>query len=355
MDAVLSAVFNKTISLAKYGVKSHWVFEFKSPAIKQFSVDKRKKTKRIAADKLKDNEECLSETDKIKLVKKSFYIKYDHIKKAQEMLKLMGVPYVNSFEEAESQCAALNFLYATATEDIDYILFSGNRMLTNFSNKKEIIEIDRGEILKELNITQDQLLDLAIVLGTDYKSGGIQGIDPYTVLDDLKKFKFDMEKYVKSLEDYNDSLRKEGKPIKYHVPANFLKSRDEIKETYLEANVIDNKEFELVRQQVPQFDYNSPEMESLLKCESESINKSFKQELKIPLYWQKPKCDELKTFLKTHLLPSEYDYNERIKELELLFEYYEKFGKPVTFTDIVNKTCYRNRHYQKLRHVQTVY
>jgi flap endonuclease-1 len=55
-------------------------------------------------------------------------------------------------------------------------------------------------VLKELEISQEQLIILGILVGTDYNIGGIKGIGPKKALGLIKKYK----------QDY-DSLFKEAK------------------------------------------------------------------------------------------------------------------------------------------------
>ena len=52
--------------------------------------------------------------------------------------------------------------------------------------KPEILYIDK--ILKRLEITLEQLIDIGILIGTDYNPGGVEGIGPKKALKLIKKY-----------------------------------------------------------------------------------------------------------------------------------------------------------------------
>src|SRR5436189_6370257 len=96
--------------------------------------------------------------------------------------------YMEAPGEAEAQVAALNkaaIINAGVTDDGDAILFGCIKVLSGFSNKCYVNEIDVEILLKNLGMTREQLIDLGIILGTDYCQG-ITGLKP---IDAYKKFK----------------------------------------------------------------------------------------------------------------------------------------------------------------------
>ena len=88
---------------------------------------------------------------------------------AKKMLRLMGMPIIEAPSEAEATCAALckaGKVFATATEDLDALTFGTKILLRGFNSKKEpITEIDYNEMLKELNMTHAEFVDLCILCG----------------------------------------------------------------------------------------------------------------------------------------------------------------------------------------------
>src|SRR3989344_9388044 len=90
--------------------------------------------------------------------------------------------------------------FACVSQDYDNLIFGCPRLLKNLSIagkrkktgtlgyttvKPELIVLK--DVLDHLNISLDQLIVLAIVIGTDYNPGGIKGIGPKTGLKLIKE------------------------------------------------------------------------------------------------------------------------------------------------------------------------
>ena len=93
----------------------------------------------------------------------------------KELLKLFGLPYIESPSEAEAQCAALEDLkltQGTITDDSDVLLFGGQRVYRNmFSPNKELELYFNRDISSLLGLNRDKLVVLAYFLGSDYTEG----------------------------------------------------------------------------------------------------------------------------------------------------------------------------------------
>ncbi|HET8719562.1 MAG TPA: flap structure-specific endonuclease, partial [Candidatus Nitrosotenuis sp.] len=92
--------------------------------------------------------------------------------------------------------------YASASQDYDSILFGAKRLVRNFTNsgrrkipnrntyievEPEIIESQK--VLDELGLTKEQLVDLGILVGTDFNPDGFERIGPKTALKMIKENK----------------------------------------------------------------------------------------------------------------------------------------------------------------------
>ena len=105
----------------------------------------------------------------------------------------MGLPVIESKEEADSTCAYLvknNLAYGTASEDMDILTFGSTRLIRNLTSKKnknKIMEISLETILEELEINQEQFIDICILLGCDY-SDTIKGIGYKRAYSIIKKY-----------------------------------------------------------------------------------------------------------------------------------------------------------------------
>jgi len=237
------AFFFKMLSLLNYAIMPVCVFDGKAPELKRKTLEKRRNIKVMAQQRLDqmDEEGVYDEEEEVKLKKKTVYIDSTKIRDVQYLLTIMGLPYVRSVGEADSQCAAMykaGVVNGVVTEDWDTVIF-GATIWKDFSNKKKVIEVNLKALLDELELTQEQLVDIAIILGTDY-CPGIKGIGPQTVIDDYKKAGCDMVKLIELLNDKNKAYGN----AKYEIPDDFVEKWRDVKEYYLRAKVIDPKSIE---------------------------------------------------------------------------------------------------------------
>ena len=125
------------------------------------------------------------------------------LEEAKEVIRALGLPIVQAPSEGEAQAAYLarkGDAYASVSQDYDNLIFNSPRLIRNLSiegrRKKagklgyekvnpEMIEL--REVLINLGINLDQLIVLAILMGTDYDPGGIKGIGPKTALKMVKE------------------------------------------------------------------------------------------------------------------------------------------------------------------------
>ena len=202
-------LFNKTIVLLEKGVIPIFVFDGKPPALKSKVLQNRKNIRKKAALKL---ENAVTEKEKIKYFKRSVSISKEQMEQCRELLDLMGIPYVQAPEEADSQCAYLNkkgLVDAVLTEDMDILTFGAPKIVRNLSSfHKNPIEIELNNILTSLNLNQDEFIELCILLGCDY-SGHISSINCSDIYDFYDKNRDFIEtiKEIRSNNYYTSSFK----------------------------------------------------------------------------------------------------------------------------------------------------
>jgi flap endonuclease-1 len=162
-------LINKLIS---HKITPIFVFDGKAPDIKKDTLSKRYDNRKEAEDKL-SNMDDLSAEERIMYFIKSTKLSGDIIKNTKLMLSTLGIPFIDSPEEADAQMVCLlknNLVHAVATEDMDLLTFGADRVLKNFFSTKEnkILEINREKMLKEIKLSQKEFIDLTILLGCDY-------------------------------------------------------------------------------------------------------------------------------------------------------------------------------------------
>lgn len=200
----LSGLFYRTINLMENGIKPVYVFDGKPPEIKAIEIARRKKIKEEAVKKY---EEALARGD-LEAAKRyaqmTSKLTEDMVEDAKKLLTAIGIPWVQAPAEGEAQAAYMatrGDVWAAGSQDYDSLLFGAPRLIRNLTItgrrklprkniyveiKPEIIVLD--EVLKKLGITREQLIDIAILLGTDYNPEGVKGIGPKTALKLIKTY-----------------------------------------------------------------------------------------------------------------------------------------------------------------------
>lgn len=234
----LKGLFNRNCNLIGHGVRPIFIFDGKPHELKTGVLDLRRERKELAE---KEWQAALEAGDLKRArmkAQQTSRITNDMLDDAKYLLKLMGIPYITARGEGEAQAAYMcskNIVYAVASQDYDSILFGASKLLRNLAlserrklpKKDEWIKvrteiIDLSENLIALNINREQLIDLAIMVGTDFNEG-IKGIGPKKALHIIRTYG--------SLEEAIDSLK--IPPIEF----------DEIRRIFLSPAV--NEDFNL--------------------------------------------------------------------------------------------------------------
>lgn len=224
-------LFNKIIFLLKNDIIPVFIFDGKPSKLKNQTLHDRRKTKLMYVHKLK---EVTNETDRIKYLKKTVYIGRKELNECRELLDMMGIPYINAPEEADSQCAYLakeGFVDAVYSDDMDILTFGSPIIIKNLiSLKNKPIELNLNSILEKLNLSYDEFIDFCILLGCDY-SNGISNIN-YNVIYEYYLRNRNIESTLKNLKEDN-----------FNVP--LLLNYKEIKKYYKEGPYIEITNLEI--------------------------------------------------------------------------------------------------------------
>ncbi|NPA97866.1 MAG: flap endonuclease-1 [Crenarchaeota archaeon] len=208
----LSGLFYRTINIMEHGIKPAYVFDGKPPEIKAKEIERRKKIKEDASKKY---EEAIRRGDleaARRYAMMAAKLTDEMVADAKKLLDAMGIPWVQAPAEGEAQAAFIasrGDAWASASQDYDSLLFGSPRLIRNLTItgrrklprknvyieiKPELIELKK--LLEALGITREQLIDIAIMLGTDYNPDGIKGIGPKKALQLIKAYG-SIEKIVK--------------------------------------------------------------------------------------------------------------------------------------------------------------
>jgi len=169
------------------GIKPIYIYDGKAPELKSETQAKRREIRDEAEQIYK---EALKEGDTEKARKyamRSSKLSPEIIESSKKLLTYMGIPYVEAKGEGEAQAAYLvsqGDAYAVASQDYDCLLCGAKRVVRNLavsSNLKNLEYYQLDRVLKELNITQEELIEMGILIGTDFCEG-LKGIGAKTAL-----------------------------------------------------------------------------------------------------------------------------------------------------------------------------
>lgn len=192
----LSGLFYRNIALLDEGIKLAYVFDGEYHELKGKTHEKRDAAKDVMRERY---EEARDEGDIEQMGRYSrgfMKLNSEMIAESKELLEAMGVAVVQAPGEGEMQAASFvqrGEAYAVGSQDYD-ALVCGARMIQNLTLAKkrklsngdfvyispEVIEYERT--LQELGVDGDQLICLAILVGTDFNAGGVHGIGPKKAL-----------------------------------------------------------------------------------------------------------------------------------------------------------------------------
>ncbi len=201
----LSGLFYRTINLLEEEIWPVYVFDGKTPEMKLLEIARRKKQREEALEKWMKALERGDKEEARKYAKRALFLTNEMVEDAKKLLTLMGVPWVQAPAEGEAQAAYMTRkgdTWAAGSQDYDALLFGSPRLVRNLAItgrrklpgkdeyvevKPEIIELDA--VLKALRLKdRSQLIDLAILLGTDYNPDGVPGIGPQKALKLIHEF-----------------------------------------------------------------------------------------------------------------------------------------------------------------------
>ncbi|KAL2753203.1 hypothetical protein ACRALDRAFT_1052155 [Sodiomyces alcalophilus JCM 7366] len=221
----LMGMFYRTLRMVDNGIKPLYVFDGAPPKLKSGELAKRTQRKHEAQEGLEEAMETGTAEDVEKFSRRTVRVTREHNAECQQLLKLMGIPYIVAPTEAEAQCAVLaraGKVYAAASEDMDTLTFDSPillRKLTYSEQRKEPIqEIHLSKVLEGLGMEREQFVDLCILLGCDYLDP-IPKIGPSTALKLIREHK--------TLEGVVDYIKNDPKQ-KYTIPDDwpFADARD---------------------------------------------------------------------------------------------------------------------------------
>jgi flap endonuclease-1 len=199
----LSGILFRVANFMQKGIKPVFVFDGKPAALKQETVNGRRKIRAEAGEKWKEAIERGDEAEAYKQARSSSKVDTTIIETSKELLRLMGLPTIQAPGEGEAQASymvAKGEARYVVSQDYDTLLFGAPTLVRNLtvSGKRKIrgrqvtVNPERlilAEVLEGLRLTREQLIEIGILIGTDFNPG-IEGIGPKTGLRIVQRGEF---------------------------------------------------------------------------------------------------------------------------------------------------------------------
>ena len=200
----ISGLFYRNVNLMELGIKLVFVFDGKPPELKAEEIERRSAQRRQAKDQYLKALQVGDMVQARKFAEASTVLRRDMVADAKSLLDAMGVPWVDAPSEGEAQAAVMaaeGTVNAVASQDHDSLVFgapvlvrnvtiSGKRRLPSKGIMINVVpeRITLAAVLSATGLSREQLVDFAILLGTDFNPDGFEGVGPVRAMNYLKKY-----------------------------------------------------------------------------------------------------------------------------------------------------------------------
>ena len=234
----LSGLLYRTTNLAERKIRLVYVFDGIPPTLKEAEIKRRREVKQEAVIKYEKAITRGEIGEAKRFAQATASLKDTMVEDARRLLEYMGVPYVQAPSEGEAQAAFMatrGDVTAAVSQDYDSLLFGARSLVRNLAitGKRKLpmreayVQVDPETVMLEetltsLRLNQEQLIDLGILIGTDFNPDGFKGIGPKTALKLLQE---------------NQSIEKIAETRANFKPPSNL---DRIREIFLNPSVTSN-------------------------------------------------------------------------------------------------------------------
>ena len=203
--AHLMGFLDRASVMVSEGIDPVFVFDGKPDDLKRETLDGRRERKVEAVSRWEAAVEAGDMEAAKKLGPQTAEYTPQMVQETKEMLGLMGLTWVEAPMEAEGAAAVMcsrGDVAAVASQDWDTLLYGAPVMVRNLTSHGtrrfgRVIHAERivlNDMLEEHGITREQLVDVGIMVGTDFHPG-IKGIGRKTGLKLIQK----LGNYLKKL------------------------------------------------------------------------------------------------------------------------------------------------------------
>jgi len=211
----LSGLLYRTANLVAAKILPVYIFDGTPHPLKARTIQQRRERKEQAE---RDWKEALEKGDLVLAKSKAQQtsrVTSEIIEQSRQLLDALGIPHLQAPSEGEAQASYMvkkGDAYAVGSQDFDCLLFGSPILVRNLTssekrklpNKQAYATVHPDCIhlepdLQKLGISREQLVDIAILLGTDFNEG-VKGYGPKKSLQLLRK-KGNLENALDTISD----------------------------------------------------------------------------------------------------------------------------------------------------------
>jgi len=235
----LSGLVQRTANLVEAKIQPVYSFDGTPPPLKAKTLEERKQRKIQAEKEYKAAIEAGDLATARSKAQQTGRLTDEMIDQTKELLHALGIPYVQAPSEGEAQACYMvrkGDAYAVGSQDYDCLLVGSPILVRNLTSsgrrklpgKEAYVKVNIKQIrlepnLKNLEISHEQLVDMAILIGTDFNDG-IHGIGPKKSLKLIKEHG--------NIEKALEVIKSDNKPDQKEI--------DVIRKIFLEPDVTDD-------------------------------------------------------------------------------------------------------------------
>ncbi|MFC4437147.1 MULTISPECIES: flap endonuclease-1 [Natrialbaceae] len=202
------------------------VFDGGPSTLKEDEIESRREQRRSYEDQLETAREEGDQVAIARLESRTQRLTQTIQETSRELLELLDVPVVEAPAEGEAQAAHMakrGDADYVGSEDYDALLFGAPLTLRQLTSKGDPELMDLEATLEHHELTLEQLIDAAILIGTDFNEG-VSGIGPKTALSEITEHG-----------DLWSVLEARGDTVEYG---------DRVRQLFRDPNVTDDYEFD---------------------------------------------------------------------------------------------------------------
>ncbi len=194
----LSGLVYRTSTMVQKGILPSFIFDGPPHPLKKRVLEGRASIRERAEAEWKEALEA-GDLERARMkAQQALRLTDEMVSSSKKLLALMGIPHVDAPQDGEAQASYMTSkgdVWATGSQDFDSLLYGSPRLVKNLAisgrrklpRRQEYVEVNvellhLDDNLKRMGVTREQLVDMAILIGTDFNEG-VRGIGPKRALE----------------------------------------------------------------------------------------------------------------------------------------------------------------------------